>query len=93
MATRMLAVVTNGDERRTSAVGLAACDVDIELLRGRLRWMSDPELLRFGIAVKFQSSLEANLDRLLQERASVQLHEAREEWKARHPRLPLRDSF
>jgi hypothetical protein len=89
----MLAVVTHADERRTSAIGLAACDVDVELLRGRLRWMSDPELLRFGIALKFQSSLEANLDRPLQERASVQLHEARDEWKARHPRLPLRDSF
>jgi hypothetical protein len=66
---------------------------EIERLRQRLRKMSDPELLRFGVVSKYMCSPEANLDRRSRESFVTQLNEAREEWKGRYPTLPLSESF
>jgi hypothetical protein len=55
--------------------------------------MSNSELLRFGVNVKFrisQAPASGNRDFAGLE---AQLTEARLEWNRRHPNLPLRDSF
>lgn len=59
--------------------------VDIDGLRHRLARMSDTELRRFGDASKFMCSPGANLGKPPREVFIVQLHEARAEWKRRHP--------
>ena len=55
---------------------------DIELLRQRLRKMSDEELTDFGLAAKFMCR-----DKKPRETFVTQLNEAREEWRRRHPKV------
>lgn len=66
---------------------------DIKRLRQRLRTMSNPELLLFGVATKYQCSRETEPGHAPPEDVLVQLAEARKEWTKRNPSLPLRDSF
>ncbi len=63
---------------------------EIERLRQRLRKMSNPELLLFGVTTKCQCSSETGPP---QEASLGQLNEARKEWKRRNPTLPLSESF
>ena len=65
----------------------------VEELVQRLRKMSDPELLRFGMVSKYMCSLGTNPDPLSRESLVIQLDEARKEWKRRYPTLPLDQSF
>ena len=65
----------------------------LEELVQRLRKMSDPELLRFGMVSKYVCSLETNPDPHSQESLVIQLMEARKEWKRRYPTLTLDESF
>jgi hypothetical protein len=67
--------------------------IDLDELRGRLKKMSDTELLRFGQEARYMCSLEANPGHPPNETFVVQLREARAEWKRRHPQLPLSDSI
>jgi hypothetical protein len=78
---------------RTSRTRNAGTESDIERLRQRLRAMSDPELLLFGVTTKCQCSWETEPDHPPPENILVQLSEARKEWKRRNPSLPLSDSF
>lgn len=72
--------------------GVTKIELDVETLRQCLRAMPETELLRFGQAVKYMCSPEANY---APPRAVfiVQLMEARAEWRRRHPKLPLHDSI
>lgn len=81
------------DKFRTPISKVVADESDIERLRQRLRKMSGPKLLRFGVVSKYMCSLETNLDRPSRESFVMQLNEAREEWKRRYPELPLSGSF
>jgi len=74
----------------SQSIGLSS---STEELRTRLKKMSDPDLLRFGQAAKYMCSLEASLGHPPRESFVVQLRETRGEWKRRHPKLPLSDSF
>jgi hypothetical protein len=64
-----------------------------EDLRKRLRGMSNPELLLFGVTTKCRCFLETGADQSPPEEVLVQLTEARKEWKTRNPSLPLSESF
>jgi hypothetical protein len=66
---------------------------DIKRLRRRLRGMSNPELLLFGVTAKCQCSLATETDHPPPEDILQQLSEARKEWRKRNPSLPLSDSF
>ena len=61
---------------------------DIERLRERLRKMPDTELLRFGQSAKFLCR-----DKNPRDVFRLQLNEAREEWRRRHPKPPLDESI
>ena len=61
-------------------------------IRERVRKMSDEELLRYGAVCKSMCSPEINLDTASLDAWSVQLQEARAEWRRRHPELPLSES-
>jgi hypothetical protein len=78
---------------RTPRTRNAGTESEIERLRQRLRAMSDPELLLFGVTTKYQCSWETEPDHPPPENVIVQLSEARREWKRRNPRLPLSESF
>jgi hypothetical protein len=54
--------------------------------------MSDTELLRFGIRAKYMRSRNG-LETWQQQTFSLQLSEARKEWKKRFPKLPLSTTF
>jgi len=56
---------------------------NLEELRARLRKMTDSELRRFGRAVRFMCSPNANLGKPPRECFVIQLEEARAEWKRR----------
>lgn len=60
-----------------------------ENLRARLVRMKDPELLRYGQAARSCASPEANFGKEPSESAKMHLRAAREEWRRRHPKLPL----
>jgi hypothetical protein len=83
----------------TTAIGrilrkrVAIDESDIEGLRQRLRRMSNPELLLFGVTTKCLCSLETSPDQSPPGGVLVQFMEAREEWKSRNPSLPLSESF
>jgi hypothetical protein len=68
-------------------------EFDIEGLRARLRAMSDSELLLFGQVAKGNCNPETLVGKPPLEVYVVQLREARKEWRRRHPKVPLRDSF
>jgi hypothetical protein len=69
----------------------AALDTDIQRIKQRLFKMSNPELLRFGLTTKYKCAREPRTpDTPL---LTIQLNEARTEWKRRNPTLPLNDSF
>ena len=72
---------------------IQAANFNIEVVRLRLRKMSDAELLRFGQAAKYMCSPRANMGKPPREEFVVQLEEARKEWKRRNPALPLSDSI
>jgi len=59
--------------------------IDIEALRLRLTKMSDAALRRFGDASKFMCLPGANLGKPPRDVFIIQLREAREEWRRRHP--------
>jgi hypothetical protein len=61
-------------------------------IRERVRKMSDEELLRYGAVCKSMCSPETNLDKPSRDAWTVQLQEARAEWRKRHPELPLSES-
>jgi hypothetical protein len=73
--------------------GFPAVEFHIERLRARLRAIPDSQLLQVGQAAKMLCSTETNLGEPSLEIYAVQLREAREEWRRRHPKLPLRDAF
>jgi hypothetical protein len=54
--------------------------------------MSDTRLLRFGIRARYMCSREG-LETWEQRAFSLQLREARKEWKKRFPTLPLSTTF
>ena len=60
--------------------------VDIESLRERVRKMTDAELLRFGKGNRYMCSPYANLGKPPLAAFVIQLREAREEWRRRHPK-------
>jgi hypothetical protein len=62
-------------------------------IRKRVRKMSDAELLRYGAVCKSMCSTETNLDKPSRDAWTVQLQEARAEWRKRHPELPLSESI
>jgi hypothetical protein len=55
--------------------------------------MSDEELLRFGMVAKYMCSRGEKLDEEKLKALTLQLDEARKEWKKRFPELPLSSSF
>jgi hypothetical protein len=55
--------------------------------------MSDEELLRFGMVAKYMCSRGEKLDKEKLKAFTLQLDEARKEWKKRFPKLPLSSSF
>jgi len=59
--------------------------IDIEALRQRLAKMSDAALRKFGEASRFMCSPAANLGKPPRGVFVMQLKEAREEWRRRHP--------
>jgi hypothetical protein len=59
---------------------------NIPQLRTHLRGMSDDELLKFGKAAKSLCDPKTNYGRPPREVFMIQLREAREEWRRRHPR-------
>jgi hypothetical protein len=61
-------------------------------IRERVRKMPDEELLRYGAICKSMCSTAANLDTPSLDAWTVQLQEARAEWRKRHPELPLSES-
>jgi hypothetical protein len=73
--------------------GFPVVEFEIERLRARLRAIPDSQLLQVGQAAKMLCSTEINADGPPLELYVVQLREAREEWRRRHPKLPLRDAF
>ena len=60
-------------------------ELDLEALRARLRHMNDRELLRFGKSGRYMCSPEANLGKTPRRVFVIQLREAVEEWRRRHP--------
>jgi hypothetical protein len=62
--------------------------IDIAALRQRLAKMTDAELQKFGEASKFMCSPGANLGKPPREVFLVQVKEAREQWRRRHPATP-----
>jgi hypothetical protein len=78
---------------RNRRIGYRVKSSDKERLRQRLRKMSNPELLLFGVTTKYQCSRETEPGPAPPEDVLVQLAEARKEWTKRNPSLPLRDSF
>ena len=77
----------------TSAMtGVTQSEIDVKELCQQLKTMPEPELLRFGQAVKHMCSREMNCEPP-GERFIVQLREARAEWRRRHPGLPLDGSI
>ena len=58
--------------------------LNLDELRARLARMTDTELLEFGTAVRHMLSRQAHKGTPL-EAYAVQLREARDEWKRRHP--------
>jgi hypothetical protein len=73
--------------------GFPVVKSDIETLRARLRAIPDSQLLQVGQAAKMLCGPEINSDGPPLELYVVQLREAREEWRRRHPKLPQRDAF
>jgi hypothetical protein len=73
--------------------GVLVVELDIECLRARLRAIPDSQLLQVGQAARMLCSTETSLGEPPLEIYAVQLREAREEWRRRHPKLPLRDAF
>jgi hypothetical protein len=73
-----------------STIQLANLDVDA--LRTRLRKMSDEELRNFGEAARYMVSPTANMGKPPLPAFVLQLHEARAEWRKRHPPTVLPDS-
>jgi len=62
-------------------------------IRERVRKMSDEELLRYATLCKSMCSPDTNLDKPSPDAWTVQLQEARAEWRKRHPELPLSESI
>jgi len=60
-------------------------ELDLQALRARLRHMSDRELLRFGKSARCLCSPEANLGKEPRPVFVIQLREAQDEWRRRHP--------
>jgi hypothetical protein len=73
--------------------GFPVIAFNIESLRARLRAIPDSQLQQVGQAAKMLCSPEINSGAPPLECYVVQLREAREEWRRRHPKLPLRDAF
>lgn len=63
--------------------------IDIAALRQRLTTMTDAALRKFGETSKFMCSPGANLGKPPREVFLIQLNEAREEWRRRHPKPAL----
>ncbi len=68
------------------AVGVGASEFSLENLRKRLQDMSDEELIRYGKACREMLTSQANLGRPPREVFVIQLQEAREERRRRHPK-------
>ena len=64
-----------------------------EMNQKLLNEMSDEELLRFGMLAKYMCSQGETLDKEKMEAFTLQLDEARKEWKKRFPKLPLSSTF
>jgi hypothetical protein len=71
--------------------GIHTTEFAVEALRFRLRKMNDPELLRFGQDAKFICSPIANMGQPPREEFTIQLREARAEWRRRFPKLPMNE--
>ena len=59
---------------------------NLEELRSGLRAMTDTELIRFGKAGRYLTDPKQNRCEPPREVFVIQLQEAREEWKRRHPK-------
>ncbi len=80
----------------TERAGTSVFEAELNALNGdisraSISSMSNSELLRFGVNVKFRISRKPGSDNFA--KLEAQLNEARLEWNRRHPNLPLRDSF
>jgi hypothetical protein len=68
-------------------------DFDIEQLRARLRKMTEEQLREFGNSARYMVSPFANHGKPPRKVFVMQLREAKEEWKRRHPRSsPMADA-
>jgi hypothetical protein len=78
----------NKQELRRSSVmqAIGTQNDDLEMLRERLRKMTDKQLLKYGRACRYMCTPEANLGKPPQESSIIHLREARAEWERRHPR-------
>jgi hypothetical protein len=65
---------------------VGASEFKLENLRKRLQRMSDKELIRYGKACRELLTPQANLGRPPREVFVIQLQEARQEWRRRHPK-------
>lgn len=70
---------------RNRRIGYRVKSSDKERLRQRIRKMSNPELLLFGVATKYQCSRELESGHAPPEDVLVQLAEACKEWTKRNP--------
>jgi len=76
----------------TQRMGTAVCETKLQKAAS-ISSLSNSELLRFGVNVKFRISLGPASGNSDFAELEAQLNEARMEWNRRHPDLPLRDSF
>jgi hypothetical protein len=82
----------------TQRMIIAVCETEWDAPEGgntrtSIAGMSNSELLRFGVNVKFRLSQRPGSNDPEFTDLAAQLNEARAEWNRRHPNLPLRDSF
>jgi hypothetical protein len=59
--------------------------IDVDAIRARLRKLLDPELIEYGKSCVFLCSPKQNFGKPPLEVWTVQLREARAEWRRRHP--------
>jgi hypothetical protein len=67
--------------------GIGTDNFDIDQLRERLHKMTDKQLLEFGKNVRYLCGPEANFGKPPLQAWSIQLEEAKQEWRRRHPKL------
>jgi hypothetical protein len=74
-------------------MGIEFGNETVEEFRIRIGRMEDTALLRQGQSAKFMCSPQANFGKAPRECFVIHLEECRNEWRKRHPKLPLADSI